>query len=381
MYSNGLEFRGMTEKNLWDTKKERREIVYLYNELRTEFNEIVRETNFIGKQDLIISPHKNSDCDIEFMSGQLEVLSYCIADCIYEEKVDFIPIQKSSYKDYLSFDKYSVSAKKDSLSAAKQLLLDFFQRNTLGCSTFDWITEKDERLVNYIWAFLRIAHEDNNSRVTTLSNPHRLISAADLEPMRRRRSVYDSLGLQVNPPSTKDKLTNIISFFDLWSVSLDCKRKQLKDFDDLWSKIKKDDRVFKYLEQYSNQILHVWAYVISAHADKIVPCWVNLSSLDERTKLKETKASIATFYDLLNSGSDKDRLLALMKKNAREKSFNDEHKEDLAQLNARISAEANEKLNRLVESKGKTKKRVLEDLIINEYNKLINNDKNELSTQ
>jgi len=125
---------------------------------------------------------------------------------------------------------------------------EILKAECLDKSYFEWVNTDNDRLCNFVWAYIKCAKEKvelvteivlplgdnintNNSRLEkTLYTPPETII---------KENTYGSLGslqdafrfIEQNPINNKIIKHNVISFFDTWNVSLSEKEKNIKDLE------------------------------------------------------------------------------------------------------------------------------------------------------
>ena len=280
-----------------------------------------------------------------------------------------IPYCGELYEIYL--ESYFDTPDEDVDEQAKKILLEIYASKSIPNEAYEWIDVKDDRQVNYIWSRLRISFEDKNDHLR-LNYVHNLQSKDDIsdDSYRTRKTLYEELDLEKNASQNEQKLQNIIYFFDLWAVLLDKKQDALKTLGNNWESIRKDRKMVDWINQNESYVIHIWDYVISCHSNNEPPKWSYISSIDKKMDVEQTKLALQTFYDLLSNSTNKKTLLTAIKTNVRNKRHYDSHADTTKLINTQVSIEAANALSELAKIKGKSKKVILENLILEEYSRI-----------
>lgn len=130
-------------------------------------------------------------------------------------------------------------------------------------SQFEWLDERNCRLIYFVWFYLRLADE-NKLSVTGHENPLPLLGALYNSQASSIDGLYNRVCGYPNPTSTKERLRAIINFFDHYFIDIQ-KRSEflgyLKSYShDLLSETKS---VSWILADNRSQIDWAWNYLLS----------------------------------------------------------------------------------------------------------------------
>jgi hypothetical protein len=374
----------MRDKSFWNVNKEKKQIFFLYHflnlakgELQKQIDEQLRNplSDRRGYQANIElhRTHRYPRIELSFdvMQKSVDEATSTIGTLIYRRKLNylFIPYCDEVYdiclKDY--FD----TPDEDVDEQAKKILLEIHASKSIPHEAYEWIDLKDDRQINYIWSRLRISFEDKNNQ-RRLNYAHSLQSKDDIsdESFRIQTPLYEELGLEKNASQNDLKLQNVIYFFDLWDTPLGKKQETLETISNNWESIRKDRKMVDWVNKNESYVIHIWDYVISCHSNNEPPKWSYISSIDKKKDVEQTKLALQTFYDLLSNTTNKKTLLTAIKTNVRNKRHYDNHADTTKLINTQVSIEAVNALSELAKIKGKSKKVILENLILEEYSRI-----------
>jgi hypothetical protein len=122
---------------------------------------------------------------------------------------------------------------------AKKYFLTIFNNISLGDELYTNLTNKNRRLVNFMWSFIRIAMttpRDHSFFINHIDNSN-LSSKIDCDP------VYEILSLNNSPATIDDKIKIIKDFFDLLKSDRNKKKIEIDNIYSLWGAAKKDNRI------------------------------------------------------------------------------------------------------------------------------------------
>ncbi|UXB13175.1 hypothetical protein GP476_17645 [Aeromonas dhakensis] len=256
---------------------------------------------------------------------------------------------------------------------------EILKAECLDKSYFDWINTDNDRLCNFIWAYIQCAKEKielvndadfvfghnmntNSTRFekTLYISPENII----------KETSYISFGLQqdafrfveLNPTNNKIIKRNVISFFDTWDVSLNEKEKNIKTLENKWTNIRNFDDLETWIPKNDpDKINWAWSYI---HKDA-APDWF----INDNHRLDKYLGIITTF-DLLNEYQDKRSLLKKNMKSAwSQKAYRDKNNGKRA-VSIVLSEDIIKKLDFVCENTDRRKNEVVTRLIREEYDKI-----------
>lgn len=374
----------MSNKSFWNVNKEKKQIFFLYHFLNLAKGELEKQIDeqWINRSSdrrdypANIERHRTHrypriELSFDVMQKSVDEATREIGTLIYKRELNYlaIPYCGELYEIYL--ESYFDTPDEDVDEQAKKILLEIYASKSIPNEAYEWIDVKDDRQVNYIWSRLRISFEDKNDHLR-LNYVHNLQSKDDIsdDSYRTRKTLYEELDLEKNASQNEQKLQNIIYFFDLWAVLLDKKQDALKTLGNNWESIRKDRKMVDWINQNESYVIHIWDYVISCHSNNEPPKWSYISSIDKKMDVEQTKLALQTFYDLLSNSTNKKTLLTAIKTNVRNKRHYDSHADTTKLINTQVSIETANALSELAKIKGKSKKVILENLILEEYSRI-----------
>lgn len=374
----------MSNKSFWNVNKEKKQIFFLYHFLNLANGELEKQIDeqWINRSSdrrdypANIERHRTHrypriELSFDVMQKSVDEATREIGTLIYKRELNYlaIPYCGDLYEIYL--ESYFDTPDEDVDEQAKKILLEIYASKSIPNEAYEWIDVKDDRQVNYIWSRLRISFEDKNDHLR-LNYVHNLQSKDDIsdDSYRTRKTLYEELDLEKNASQNEQKLQNIIYFFDLWAVLLDKKQDALKTLGNNWESIRKDRKMVDWINQNESYVIHIWDYVISCHSNNEPPKWSYISSIDKKMDVEQTKLALQTFYDLLSNSTNKKTLLTAIKTNVRNKRHYDSHADTTKLINTQVSIETANALSELAKIKGKSKKVILENLILEEYSRI-----------
>lgn len=210
-------------KVTWHPKKEEREIIFLYHVFINGDDQPRRS---------VVMP------SIEDRASKLELFIYDVVADRHEKRerrqlaIELENIDLSPYRESL-----------EEPNTIKTLMLYVFNAHCLSAESFDWIVPDNERLCNFVWAYIlaSIYKGDALQCKQSISIKDEKQSRYDersasiierLSPHRKNGYVYLDLNLPLHVTSSREKRECIIRFFDLWTASRRKKERQLEYFSD-----------------------------------------------------------------------------------------------------------------------------------------------------
>lgn len=329
----------------WNTKKEEREIMFLYDLFADEAGWRGRRNRDISMPAIDVAAKKLDEFILDVLSDRIE------SDILFDKLRSMnIKAGYSSFEDPFKI---------------KHLMKDIFDCRNLTSGAFEWISSDNQRQCNFIWTYLRISDERHGTleykQSLTITNEHEEFDEKD----RRRLSVvdifglkpniYESLGLPTLVDGSHAKKECIIRFFDLWDVSRKKKEDQIEAFKHAWDKIKNKSTMADWLNKNDNMAGWAWSYTLKRFLSFDTPVWVDLSNSKNDEKEKD---ALITLYDMLSIKDQALLMASLRKSGAVQKHrvnsdnrksmsipLSDEHKDMLKQ----IARDSNRKIYQVVE--------------------------------
>lgn len=327
----------------WNTKKEEREIMFLYDLFADETGWRGRRNRDVSMPAIDVAAKKLDAFILDVLSDRLE------RDILFDK----LRSMNIKARDVSFEDPFKI----------KHLMKDIFDYCNLTSDAFEWISSDNQRQCNFIWACLRVSH-DNRGKLAyeqSLTIPD---GPEEFDEKDRRRlpvidlfgsHCYERLGLPTLVEGSHAKKDCIIRFFDLWDVSREKKEDQIEAFKHAWDKVKNKSTMADWLNKNDNMAGWAWSYTLKRFLSFDTPVWVDLSN--SKNDEKENDALI-TLYDML-SVKDQALLMASLRKSgavqkhrvnsdnrkAMSIHLSDGHKEMLKQ----IAKDSNRKIYQVVE--------------------------------
>nr|WP_321241303.1 hypothetical protein [uncultured Tolumonas sp.] len=374
----------MSGKSFWNVDKEKKQISFLYHFLNLEKGELERQIeeqlnkNYSGPRknqpkidQRMTRRYPNFQRDLDVMQKRLDEATKVIGTRIDKQDLDYliIPYCDSTYE--VSFREYFKNRDNDVNEQAKKILIKIYESHQTPIESFSWINLKDDRLISYIWSRIRISFDDKNNQ-SHLCYSHELQSKDDQTSVLTRAitPIYEDMGLEKNASKNDIKLQNIIYFFDLWAAKSEKKQQALQQLGDSWEIVRRDQKMVHWLNENESYVIPIWDYITSYYSNGVAPKWSYISSVEKKEDIEQTKLALQTFYDLLPLATSKKTLLSAIKTNVRSRRHYEKHANTSKLLNTQVSIEAANALNELAKMKGKSKKAILENLIIEEFTRM-----------
>ncbi|WP_323936700.1 hypothetical protein [Aeromonas veronii] len=332
----------------WNTKKEEREIMFLYDLFADEAGWRGRR----GRRNRVLSMPAIDVAAKKLDTFILDVLSERIERDMLFNKLRSMNIK---VRDVSFEDPFKI----------KYLMKDIFDCCNLTSDAFEWISSDNQRQCDFIWTYLRMSDERRGrleyKQSLTITNEYEEFSERDggripaVNLFGLKSNLYESLGLPTLVDGSHAKKDCIIRFFDLWDVSRERKEDQMEALVHAWNKIKNKSKMTDWLNKNNNMAGWAWTYTLKRFLSFDTPVWVDLSNSKNDEKEKN---ALITLYDML---SVKDQVLlmtSLRKSGAVQKHrvnsdnrkpmsipLSDEHKDMLKQ----IAKDSNRKIYQVVE--------------------------------
>lgn len=340
-------------KVTWHPKKEEREITFLYHV-------------FLNGDD---RPRRSAAMvSIEDKASKLESFIYDVVADRHEKRERMLlaneleNIGSSPYRE--DFEEQNT---------IKTLMLDVFNAHCLSAESFSWIDPDNERLCNFVWAYIlsSIYKDDALECKQSLSikdekqNRHgeRPESVTDLQSSHREnRYIYLYLNLPLHVTSSREKRECIVHFFDLWTASRRKKERQLEYFSHTWGKIKNKSKMEDWLIKNEGMAEWAWNYTFKTYLAFTAPIWLDLSGVNKSNKAKQ---AMITLYDLLSTEHRTILMASISKSGSVQK--NRINSEGRKSMSIPLSEERKEMLKRIAKDSNRRIYQVVEDMIVQEY--------------
>ncbi|MFQ2545257.1 hypothetical protein ACK3Z0_18340 [Aeromonas caviae] len=353
-----------TQNNLWFEKKDHRAMLFLYNRFIENagfYND--NSPRFMARETTSATPPK-----------------------IISELTDFVGFvvdrkgERQDLIDALTF--FKINFNRDELNdpiKVKNLMLEVFYQSCLGDKDFAWISNSDDRLVNFIWASILLINDEVQFRDGVFQS----ISIDKTEPRSRladaftNESLYSSLCLVNHPTSNRDKILNITLFFDLCRLSLRKKTSLMNILKSRWGEIKNSSKIINWLSKNEGLWGWAWDYAFSRYLNCREPLWLELNSTESSEIEKSKKMALITFYDLLRLEHQLLVISELKKSGAQQKYRMKLQGEDAQRKMVQISMSVStkEKLKKLAERENQKMNTIVETLINERYLQLYGDNK------
>ena len=260
----------------------------------------------------------------------------------------------------------------------KTLMLDTFHTNCLSTERFDWISPDNDRLCNFIWAFLK---SSRNVRGTLQCEQSFMILDGEDGEVNSSRApkinilntmpdtdtnAYREIGLPMHMSGSHEKKKCIIRFFDLWDVSIINKECQMKGFEEAWQRIKNNSKMEAWLNKNEKLAKWAWDYTFKKYLNSHYPVWVDLSEGNEAER-----DTMITLYDLL-SVEHRTILMASLSKSGAQQKYRT-NSDDRKGMNIPLSEEHKEMLRKIAKDSNRRIYQIAEDIIAKEYQRLYPN--------
>ncbi|WP_439826041.1 hypothetical protein [Aeromonas caviae] len=202
--------------------------------------------------------------------------------------------------------------------APRELIISSIKSECINETNFNWIDTKNDRLCNYVWAYIRSLTKYPDASALTMDVGIRIDGAFEAP---QTFHVYNNWSLDLSPTNNISKKKCIISFFDI----IDAKNEQkIKDVEFLklrWQSTGQKMDVKTWIENCDGK----WAWSYLFENPKIgnnnPPIW-----FINRDNSSATKDCIVTLFDLLNEVPPARELtLRKMKSAWSQKSFRDKN--------------------------------------------------------
>lgn len=200
----------------------------------------------------------------------------------------------------------------------RELIISSIKSECINETNFNWIDTKNDRLCNYVWAYIRSLTKYPDASPLTMDVGIRIDGAFEAP---QTFHVYNNWSLDLSPTNNISKKNGIISFFDI----IDAKNEQkIKDVEFLklrWQSTGQKMDVKTWIENCDSK--WAWSYLFEnpKTGNNNPPIW-----FINRDNSSATKDCIVTLFDLLNEVPPARELtLRKMKSAWSQKSFRDKN--------------------------------------------------------
>ncbi|MGE6078482.1 hypothetical protein [Aeromonas veronii] len=353
-----------TQNNLWFEKKDHRAMLFLYNRF-------IENAGFYNVRSPRLTFRETTSASSQKRISRLSDFIGFVVDG-KDERKDLI--------DALRF--FDINYDRDKLNdpiKVKELMLEVFHQSCLGDNDFTWISNSDDRLVNFIWAStLLINNEDQFHdgvfQSISIDKPEPRSSFAD---EFANESLYSYLCLDDHPTSNRDKISNITLFFDLCRFELREKTRLMSFFKSRWGEIKNSSKIINWLSKNEGLWGWAWDYAFSRYLNSRAPLWLELNSTESHEIEKSKKMALITFYDLLRLEHQLLVISELKKSGAQQKYRMKLQGEDASRKMVQISMSVStkDKLKKLADRENQKMNAIVEMLINERYLQLYGDNK------
>lgn len=352
-----------TKNNLWLEKNDHRAMFFLYNRFIENAGFYNDNSSRIRTRETVSSSPK------KIISALTDFVDFVVDD--RDEREDLIDALRSFDINY-DRDELNTSIK------VKGLMLEVFYQSCLGDNDFDWISNSDDRLVNFIWAsILLISNEDQfRDGVFQSISIDKTVPRSELDDAYIDEPLYSSLCLDIHPASNRDKILNITLFFDLCRFELREKTSLMNILKSRWSGIKNSSKVINWLSKNEGLWGWAWDYAFSRYLNSKEPLWLELNSTESYEIVKSKKMALITFNDLLRLEHQLLVISELKKSGAQQKYRMKLQGEDAPRKMVQISMSVStkDKLKKLADRENQKMNHVVEMLINERYLQLYGNN-------
>ncbi|MGL6562871.1 hypothetical protein [Aeromonas hydrophila] len=336
----------------WNTKKEEREIMFLYDLFADEAGWRGRRKRDVSMPAIDIAAKKLDEFILDVLSNRIE------RDILFD-KLRSMGIKA---KDVSFEDSFKI----------KLLMNDIFDYCNLTSDAFEWISSDNQRQCDFLWTYLRMSDERRGTleykQSLTIPNEHEEFDEKDrrriptVNLLGLKSNLYESLGLPTLVDGSHAKKECIIRFFDLWDVSRERKEDQMEALVYAWNKIKNKSKMADWLNKNDNMAGWAWNYTLKTYLNFDAPAWVDLSNSKNDEKEREV---LITLYDLL-SVEHRAILMASLSKSGAQQKYRMNSSERKA-MSIPLSEEHKDKLKRMAKDTNCRIYQVVEDMIEKEY--------------
>lgn len=319
-------------KTIWDIKKERREIIVLFNffELdKYKLNDTLKNAKkesppIFGERHIITIKKPTKKIFIDEMHGLLTEASNDLIEYFKREESTEHEKAFFYYNDMnFEFDtsKFNQLSEIEQQKKAKCFFMDIFNKISLNNESYNYLAQKNNRLVTLLWSIIRVteyAHETSN-----IYFPH--IDTNNSNNIKTE-NIYNNFMLEMNPSNTQVKIEAIKNFFDLLITTKERKEVYLNELHRHLEKTKNDSRIIDWIDRFINRderlnsnsrvqiLIWIWNHIKSKYYNNILPAWA--ASNDFKQDHIAINENIITFFDLMTNEAIKSSILSELKTSA-----------------------------------------------------------------
>lgn len=203
-------------------------------------------------------------------------------------------------------------------AAPQELIIKIIKSECISETNFSWIDTKNDRLCNYVWAYIRSLTKYPNATPLTMDVGIRIDGAFEAS---QTLHVYNNWSLDLSPTNNTSKKNCIISFFDMINATNEQKRNDVEHLKSRWQITGQKMDVKKWIENCDSK--WAWSYLFenTKAGNNKPPIW--FINRDNSSAITDC---IVTLFDLLNEvPSARELIFRKMKSAWSQKSFRDKN--------------------------------------------------------
>jgi len=217
----------------------------------------------------------------------------------------------------------------------------YCSKQFIPISDFDWI-EKNDRACYWLWVIVReaIFHQLNGNN--------------------DRSSPYRHFNLNPTPSNTSERYKCIVLFFDCWIANPPAKTSYLEIKKNEWSRIFNAPKPFKWLKNDDEQQCQwTWSHL----SKEQISCFIHATNTEERYH------AIFAAFDTWTVNDDHKKLFLIRINRAWSQKKYRDNLEGKKPLNTYLTIETKNKLDKLSHKNRRKMHEMLEDIIIDAYDR------------
>ena len=202
--------------------------------------------------------------------------------------------------------------------ASQELIIKTIKSECINETNFSWIDTKNDRLCNYVWAYIRSLTIYHIGSPSTMDIGVRIDGAFDIS---NSLHMYNILNLDLSPTNNASKKNCIISFFDIINTTNEQKVIDVAILKNKWQIASQKIDVKLWVDKCDNE--WAWSYLFENIKTGInrPPVW--FINRDNSSTIQDC---IITLFDLLNEiPPARELILRKMKSAWSQKSFRDKN--------------------------------------------------------
>lgn len=202
--------------------------------------------------------------------------------------------------------------------APRELIISSIKSECINETNFSWIDTKNDRLCNYVWAYIRSLTTYPVVSPSTMDVGVRIDGAFEATGDLH---VYDTCNIDLSPTNNVSKKNCIISFFDMLNATNMQKKSDLEILKEKWRIASQKMDVKTWIEKCDHD--WAWSYLFENKktGNNRPPIW-----FINRDSSSTIKNCIITLFDLLNEiPPARELMLRKMKSAWSQKSFRDKN--------------------------------------------------------